>query len=143
MEQNVVFRTRGLRKEFGPTIALKGVDIALLPGEIRGLVGENGSYTPVAAQTNALMELKAGTIDFAVIDLLMAQAMVGQGDYADLSINTAYTPDAEVYAIGCRKGSDMTAKINEAILKLVENGKLAEIAAKYELSDALIPNIGK
>ena len=37
----------------------------------------------------------------------------------------------------------MTAKINEAILKLVENGKLAEIAAKYELSDALIPNIGK
>ena len=88
------------------------------------------------------MELKAGTIDFAVIDVLMAEAMVGQGDFADLAINNAYTPEPEVYAIGCRKGSDMTAKINEAILKLVENGKLAEIAAKYELSDALIKNIG-
>ncbi len=43
MEQNIVFQTRGLRKEFGPTIALKGVDIALMPGEIRGLIGENGS----------------------------------------------------------------------------------------------------
>lgn len=107
------------------------------------LVGETGSYTPVGAQSNALMELAAGTIDFAVIDILMAEAVVGQADYADLAINNAVTPDAEVYAIGCRKGSDMTAKINEAILKLVENGKLAEIAAKYDLSDALIPNIGK
>ncbi len=43
MEQNVVFRTKALRKEFGPTIALKGVDIELKQGEIRGLVGENGS----------------------------------------------------------------------------------------------------
>ena len=107
------------------------------------LAGENGTYTPVAAQTNALMELKAGTIDFAVIDVLMAEAMVGQGDFTDLAINNAYTPEPEVYAIGCRKGSDMTSKINEAILKLVENGKLAEIAAKYELSDALIQNIGE
>ncbi len=43
MEQNIVFRAKSLRKEFGPTIALKGVDIELRKGEIRGLVGENGS----------------------------------------------------------------------------------------------------
>ena len=43
MEQSIVFRAKALRKEFGPTIALKGVDIELKPGEIRGLVGENGS----------------------------------------------------------------------------------------------------
>ena len=41
--ERVVFRAKALRKEFGPTIALKGVDIELRPGEIRGLVGENGS----------------------------------------------------------------------------------------------------
>ena len=43
MEENIVFRAKALRKEFGSTIALKGVDIALKTGEIRGLVGENGS----------------------------------------------------------------------------------------------------
>ena len=32
-----------MRKEFGPTLALKDVDITLYRGEIRGLIGENGS----------------------------------------------------------------------------------------------------
>ena len=89
------------------------------------------------------MELAGNTADFAVIDLLMAQAMVGQGDYADLAIVEAIELEPEVYAIGFRKGSDLVAKVNEAILKLAENGKLAEIAAKYDLSNAWIPNIGE
>ncbi len=106
------------------------------------LCGEE-SYTAVAAQSNALMELDAGTVDFVVIDYLMAKTLVGKDNYADLSINTAYEPEPEVYAIGCRKGSDLTAKINEVIVKLSENGKLAEIAAKYDLTNDLIEEIGK
>ena len=104
---------------------------------------DGATLTPVAAQSNALMEVKGGTAKFAVIDVLMAESMVGKEDYADLAIVTAIELDAEVYAIGLRKGSDFTAKVNAAIAKLSENGKLAEIAAKYELSNALIPNIGK
>ena len=39
------------------------------------LTGESGTYTPVTAQTNALIEVLAGTSDFAVIDILMANAI--------------------------------------------------------------------
>lgn len=38
-----VLQIRHMRKEFGPTVALKDVDITLNRGEIRGLIGENGS----------------------------------------------------------------------------------------------------
>ena len=43
MEHEVIFGAKHMHKEFGPTIALKDVDIQIRRGEIRGLVGENGS----------------------------------------------------------------------------------------------------
>ncbi len=107
------------------------------------LAGSEDKITKFDSQANALMELIAGKADFAVIDYQMAKAMVGTGDYASLSINNAYEPASEVYAIGCRKGSDFTDKINEAIETLSENGTLAALAEKYGLTNDLIPNIGK
>ena len=43
MAKEVIFEAKHMRKEFGPTIALKDVNFELRRGEIRGLVGENGS----------------------------------------------------------------------------------------------------
>ena len=101
------------------------------------------NVTTFTSQAKALMELIAGNADFAVIDYQMAKSMVGKADYAALAINTAYEPESEVYAIGCRKDSDLTAKINEAIKTLSENGTLEALAAKYGLTNDLIPKIGK
>jgi ribose transport system ATP-binding protein len=39
----VILEIKHMHKAFGPTIALKNVDIAMKKGEIRGLIGENGS----------------------------------------------------------------------------------------------------
>ena len=51
--------------------------------EVNALELEN---TPVKAQSDALMEVKSKTSDAAVIDLLMAGAMIGEGTgYADLT----------------------------------------------------------
>lgn len=106
------------------------------------LSGDEKNVTTFTSQASALMELSAGNADFAVIDYQMAKAMVGTGDYKDLAINNAVEPEAEVYAIGARKGSDFTAKVNEAIKALSANGKLAELAEKYGLTNDLVPNIG-
>ena len=43
MEKEIIFEAKNMCKEFGPTVALKNVDFALARGEIRGLIGENGS----------------------------------------------------------------------------------------------------
>lgn len=107
------------------------------------LSGSADNVTLFDSQAAALMEVVSGNAEFAVIDYQMAKAMVGQGDYTALSINNAYEPESEVYAIGCRKGSDLTAKINEAIKALSEDGTLAALAEKYGLTNDLIADIGK
>ncbi len=111
-------------------------------GVAETLAGNKEKVVTFDSQSAALLELKSGAVDFAVIDYQMAVAMVGKGDYSDLSINNAFQPESEVYAIGCRKGSDLTAKINKAIKELSADGTLAKIAAKYGLTNDLIANIG-
>lgn len=43
MSGETIIEIRHMHKAFGPTIALKDVDFTLHRGEIRGLIGENGS----------------------------------------------------------------------------------------------------
>ena len=43
MEKDILLDIRHMHKAFGPTVALKDVDLILRRGEVRGLVGENGS----------------------------------------------------------------------------------------------------
>ena len=90
-------------------------------------------YTAVQAQSNALMEVAAGTCDACVIDITMANAMTGEGTgYPDLT--TALELSSEEYGIGFRKDSDLTAKVNEIMKGLMSDGTLDALAAKYELS---------
>mgnify|MGYP000742011723 CR=1 FL=1 len=66
---------------------------------------EKGWQTnPVTAQADTLMEVSAGTSDAAIIDLLMAAAMTGEGtSYPDLTYDSQGLTTEE-YGIGCRKG---------------------------------------
>jgi len=99
---------------------------------------DEAKISSVTAQSNALMEVKSSTVDFAVIDVIMARSMVGKGEYADLSIQEAIQLEPEEYAIGFRKGSDMAEKVNASINKLLANGKLEELAEKYGVENALV-----
>ena len=100
-------------------------------------VGEAGKLVEFPAQNSAFLEVKSGKSDFAVVDILLAKNVCGNGDYTDLVIVEDIELAAEYYAVGFKKGSELTAKVNEAIKTLDENGKLLEIAKKYGLENSL------
>ncbi len=97
----------------------------------------NLNYTPVAAQADALMEVAAFTSDAAVIDALMAAAMIGEGtSYANLTYTVGL--NSEEYGVGFRKGSDLAAALNEFFLKAYADGTMMKIAETYKVQAALI-----
>lgn len=110
----------------------------------KGSAGEaaaqkNGfNATPVTDQATALMEVKSGTSEAAIIDILMAVSTIGEGtDYADLAV-TSVSLSSEVYGVGFRKDSDLTAKLNEFFAAKAADGTLKKIAEKYGIQDYLI-----
>ena len=99
----------------------------------------DAEYTAVVDMATALKEVKAMTADACVVDYVTSIGMIGEGtDYADLVVVDAMSFADEQYGIAFRKGSDVTAAVNAAITKLVDNGTLADIAADYKLAEQII-----
>ena len=97
------------------------------------------NYTPVTAQSDALLEVKSGSVNACVIDITMAKSMTGAGtSYADLGYAVEMT--SENYGIGFRKGSDLCAKVNEITKELTESGFMDTLGEKYGLKDNLSSN---
>lgn len=95
----------------------------------------NASYTASNSQADCLLALKAGNYDAIVIDYTLATASVGTGDYADMMILDSIDLADELYAIGFRVGSDMTPAVNAIIEGMKADGTLADLAAKYDMTD--------
>ena len=90
-------------------------------------------YVSKSVQTDCLMEVAAGTADAAVLDLTLANAMIGEGtDYASLKIVDEL--NAEEYGVAFRKGSDAAAAADAAFDELKADGTMQALADKYDLA---------
>ncbi len=99
---------------------------------------KDAEYTAVDSMAKALMDVSAGTSDIAIIDYVTALGSIGEGtDFENLVVVETESFGQEEYGIAFRKGSDMTAKVNEIISELAKDGTLAKIAEKYNLNDVL------
>ena len=95
------------------------------------------NYTPVSSQADALMEVASKSSDAAVIDSLMAGAMIGEETgYADLTYTIGL--NSEEYGVGFRKGSDLAAALNDYFTTSLEDGSMEKVAETYGVQAALI-----
>ena len=91
----------------------------------------------VQSQAAALMEVTGMTSDAAVIDALMAAAMVGEGTgYASLTYTCSL--NSEEYGVGFRKGSDLAQALNDFFKTSYADGSMMQIAETYGVQAAII-----
>ena len=131
--------------DFEGLTSLEGLSIAVESGSAgEDAAEELGATTvPVQSQANTLMEVASGTSDAAVIDVLMAAEMTGEGtSYGDLvydlNLNDMRAEASEFYGVGFRKGSDLVDAFNEFWKQAVADGTVEQIATTYGLQDAVI-----
>ena len=119
--------------------SVKDLNFAVEVGSAGAAEAQNNglNYTEVTSQANALMEVAAGTSDAAIIDSLMAAAMVGEGtSYADLTYTVGLND--EKYGVGFRKGSNLVSELNDFFAASYADGSMVKIAETYGVQAALI-----
>ena len=124
----------------GKTVGVQAASAALdlLQSEEEGgqkeLADTFASLNEFADYNTAFTELQAGALDALAIDIGVAKYQLnsrGEGfKILDETLNT------EQYAIGFKKGNDELCDIvNADLQKLADDGTVAELAEKYEISD--------
>ena len=119
--------------------SIKDLNFAVEQGSAGDEVAKanNLKTTPVQDQATALMEVASGSSDGAIIDSLMAAAMVGKGTGYENLIYTV-SLNSEEYGVGFRKGSDLAAELNKFFEAGYKDGSIQKLAEQYKIQAALI-----
>ncbi len=118
--------------------SLAGLNFAVESGSAGEAAATDNGFdtTAVTTQADALMGVSAGTSDACVIDLLMAQAMTGEGtSYPELTATLTLT--SEQYGVGFRQGSDLLDAFTQFYADAYADGTVQNIAATYGLEGSV------
>ncbi len=101
----------------------------------------NYRYTSTKTQREALERVASGKADAAVVDGVMAGAMLGEGgQFSDLIM--ADILNSEEFGVGFRQGSDLAEEANAFLTECRQNGVIYDIAEKYGLQEMVIAPSG-
>lgn len=98
----------------------------------------NISISALSSQMDAVTKVNEGLCDYAIVDVLLAQAIAGSDGYTDLVIDNGFDIPVEYYAIGFAKNSELTAKVNATLEFFAQTGYLEALAQKYNLATSVI-----
>lgn len=120
-------------KIVGVQAASAALELLSADGDQADLAATFGTLQEFADYNTAFVELQAGSIDAVAMDIGVAQYQIKEKEgyiILDEELNS------EQYGVGFRlDDEELRDTVNEALLALVEDGTVAELAEKYELSD--------
>lgn len=120
-------------KIVGVQAASAALELLSEGGDQEDLAATFGTLQEFADYNTAFVELQAGSIDAVAMDIGVAQYQIKEKEgyiILDEELNS------EQYGIGFRlDDEELRDTVNEALLALVEDGTVAELAEKYDLAD--------
>lgn len=136
----IVILPADVAEDYRDVESLAGLSFAVESGSAgQAQAEENGfTYTEVMDQATAVLEVASGTADAAIIDSLMAAAMVGEGTSYD-QLTYTIELNSEEYGVGFRKGSDLVELLNQFFVDSYADGTMMELAETYGVQAAVIP----
>ena len=136
----IVILPANVAEDYPDVESLAGLSFAVESGSAgQAQAEENGfTYTEVMDQATAVLEVASGTADAAIIDSLMAAAMVGEGTSYD-QLTYTIELNSEEYGVGFRKGSDLVELLNQFFVDSYADGTMMELAETYGVQAAVIP----
>ena len=126
----------------GKTVGVQAASAALelLQGDQADLAGTFSGLQEFADYNSAFVELQAGSVDAVAMDIGVANYQLktrGEGyKILDEVVNS------EQYGVGFKKGNtELCEIVDKDLTKLAEDGTVAKLAEKYDISDLIC--IGK
>ncbi len=127
--------TRGLTRHFGDLVAVRGLDLAIQPGEVFGLLGPNGSgKTTTIRMLCGLLDPTAGSARVAGVEITESPERIKQrigymsqkfGLYEDLTIRENLDFYAGIYGL---RPPERQTRIDEVVRFIGLERRLAQLA---------------
>ena len=126
----------------GKTVGVQAASAALEllqnaeEGGQKALADTFGALNEFADYNTAFTELQAGSLDALAIDVGVANYQINSRGEGFMILSE--TLNSEQYAVGFKKGNQTLADIvTKDLKKLTENGTVAALAEKYDISDLI------
>ena len=122
----------------GRTVGVQAASAALelLEGDQAELSATFSNLQEFADYNTAFVELQAGTVDAVAMDIGVANYQLTQRGEGFKIVEEEL--NSEQYGVGCKKGNtELRDIVNKDLHALAEDGTVAELAEKYQISDLI------
>ena len=128
----VAKKNSGITKEQVPTLSI-AVEGGSAGETVANEIKTTGSIVDPGDQVAALTEVATGNSKVAIVDLTLAQSVLGKGAFADLEIVDGASYGDEIFAVGIKQGNEIKAQLDAFLKAKYADGTMATLAAKYNV----------
>ncbi|MBR6270648.1 MAG: amino acid ABC transporter substrate-binding protein [Lachnospiraceae bacterium] len=124
-------------KTVGVQAASAALDVLQDPEGRKDIADTFAALQEFPNYNNAFLDLEAGVIDAVAMDIGVANYQIATREGEYVIVEEALS--SEQYGVGFKLGNtELRDKINDALKQLTEDGTVAALAEKYEITDMII-----